>query len=129
MVAFASPEWIAELDAVARTVAAGTGPALRVRYRFTADDTGPEAGYDLLFADQVRAEAPPTDPGDAVTVTVTQPRRIAREVAAGRLAAQKALLDGSVAVAGAVTALSARSAALHALDAALGPLRVRTDWS
>ena len=136
MVAFASSEWIVALDTVLQGLVAD-GPALRVRYRFPADDGGDRhRGYDLVFGHGVRAEpASPdgdTQPGDDVqtpVVTVVQPASVAREVAAGRVAAQQALLDGTIEVSGPVTALLAWGATLQAIDALLDELRARTDWS
>ncbi|MFM7064177.1 MAG: hypothetical protein ACKO04_11890 [Actinomycetes bacterium] len=64
MATFASPDWVAELDAALRTVTA-SGPPLRVRYRFPAGDTSvPSAGYDLVFGHGVRAEAGPASDVD-----------------------------------------------------------------
>lgn len=140
MVRFASPEWIAALDEAVRAVPsagavnAGTSP-VRVRYRFTAgadtadgdaSEAGPGApvGYDLVLAAVVRAE--PCDATLDATVTITQPLAVARAIATGRLAAQQALLDGSVHIEGRATELTAWRATLDALDAATAALRADT---
>lgn len=136
MVAFASPEWIDALDTALRALAVD-GPALRVRYRFPADDgTDRHLGYDLVFGRGVRAEPasvdadirPDRNDGTPV-VTVVQPASVAREVAAGRIAAQQALLDGTIEVSGPVTALLAWGDTLRAVDGLLDELRARTHWS
>jgi hypothetical protein len=132
MATFASPDWVAELDAALRTVSA-SGPPLRVRYRFpSGDGSGPSAGYDLVFGTGVRAEARSASGDDPATdgmpvVTVVQTWDTAREVAAGRLAAQQALLDGSITVSGPVTALLPWGDVLAEVDAAVAALRARTD--
>lgn len=136
MVAFASPEWIAALGSALEGLVAD-GPALRVRYRFPADDgTDRGRGYDLIFGHGVRAEAAsaevdsrPVEDGGTPVVTVVQPASVAREVAAGRVAAQQALLDGTIEVSGPVTTLLTWGDTLQAIDARLGELRARTDWS
>jgi hypothetical protein len=130
MVQFASPEWIAEFDEAVRTIDVD-GPDLRVRYLFPGggvDDarTGDELGYDLVFGRGVRAE--PTSAGDDPAVTIVQPLAVARRVAAGEVAAQQALLDGSIRITGAVTELLAWGRAVVAIDAAVVSLRSRTDW-
>ena len=137
MVRFASPEWIAALDEAVRAVPPGTAPdampaPVRVRYVFTAaDPVGPaqdgpaqDGGYDLVLAGVVRVE--PSDPAVEPTVTVSQPWAVAREVAAGRLAAQQALLDGSIRSEGRATELTPWRATLDALDAATAALRADT---
>ena len=142
MARFASPDWVAELDDALHAVTA-SGPALRVRYRFPAGDGSiADAGYDLVFGAGVRAEVPPPapvappaggptdDPMGATepVVTVVQAWRTAREVATGRLAAQQALLDGSITVSGPVTALLPWAEVLTEVDTAVAGLRARTDW-
>ncbi len=136
MVAFASPEWIAALDTILQGVAAD-GPALRVRYRFLSEDGADRHhGYDLVFGHGVRAEPAshevdtrPGGDGQTPVVTVVQPASVAREVAAGRVAAQQTLLDGTIEVSGPVTALLAWVDTLQAIDAQLGQLRAQTEWS
>lgn len=125
MVDFASPEWIAELDAALRSIEA-SGPPLRVRYRFLPDEpTGQERGYELVFGEGVRAEAVSTiEP----TVTITQPLAVARQIAAGQIGAPRATLDGSVEIAGRVTELVAWRTTLAAVERGSAELRARTVW-
>ncbi len=79
------------------------------------------------------AELPPrqadSDPMDTPVVTIVQPTPVAQDVAAGRLAAQQALLDGRVEVSGPVTELLAWGDTLSRIDALTGGLRARTNWS
>lgn len=114
------------------------GPPLRVRYRFTLTDCsdigdGRTCGYDLELGHGVRAH--PADPPtthhvhEIPEVTLTQPLALAAAVAAGQESAQRALLRGDITVTGDVTALLGWVPALDQIDAAMGPLRSRTDWS
>lgn len=134
MVVFASPEWVHELDALARRVAVPPGPdpdgraSLRVVYELT--DAPPGLGsYALeLTPGGVRAvtgQGDPAPPGTSV-ITVSQPYELARAVAEGRVAAAAAVLDGRIRVRGPVTDLVAWQPVMGALDDALEPLRVRT---
>jgi hypothetical protein len=127
MLRFASPPWIAALDEALRGVAV-SGPPARVRFEFT-DDGDPVATrrYDLVLGDGLRAEVP--TPEHEPTVTISQPLDVARRVAAGTLAAPRAMLDGSIRIAGRVTDLVAWRAALDAADAATAALRADTAWT
>lgn len=127
MVAFASPQWVEQLDRVLGSIEA-TGAPLRVRYTFLDDDGATAAAYDLVLGDGVGAATVPPD-APAADVAITQPRRVAAAVAAGTASAQQALLDGSITVAGRVTELVAWRRTLDAVDAAMAALRVTTDWS
>ncbi len=145
MTPFASDEWVRQLDLALQHLALH-GPALRVRYRFTltedvsqggGNDRGVrEIGYDLDLGDGARAHRSgmpgpadgPNVPGITV-VTLTQPLALAAAVAAGEESAQRALLRGDITVAGDVTALLAWAPALERIDAAMAPLRSRTNWT
>lgn len=121
MVEFASRAWIARLDAAVGRLQVD-GPSLRVRYRFLEQD-GVTVGYDLLFGQQVRAV--PSDDNPA-GVTITQTASVAAAVADGSLAAQQALLEGSIRVEGAVTELLAWRPTLDLIEQATAALRAET---
>jgi hypothetical protein len=125
MLRFASPPWIAALDHALRVVDVN-GPAVRVRFEFT-DDTPSGRRYDLVLGQGVRAEE--ATPAVEPTVTIAQSLAVARQVAAGELAAPQALLDGSIRVTGRVTELAGWRAALDAADTAVGALRAETVWT
>ncbi len=99
-------------------------PALRIRYRFPDAVDGAELSYDLCLGTSARAE--PSDAASVADVTLVQSLVVADAVAGGQLAAQQALLDGSIRVEGRVTDLLAWRTTLDLIEAASAELRNRT---
>jgi putative sterol carrier protein len=130
VVAYLSPAWI---DALAETVAGDASVQAQARagelglgITQVVTRNGAEAVvYHITARDgSVVAGAGPADPED---VRFEQDEATARAVAEGRRNAQEALITGRIRFRGDREALVAARDLLAALDAALAPLRARTE--
>ena len=126
MAEFLSVAWIAELDAVARTVPPGDGPAERLVVQQEVAGSRGVATYQFhVSADELRVLAGAPTAADVVLAT-----DLATAVALGRgsVRAQDALAAGRLKVRGRPEALGASAGRLAQLDAALAPVRAVTTF-
>jgi putative sterol carrier protein len=124
--AYLSNEWIEALDAALASSAFAAGVRLVIQQVVT-DVNGTDAAYHVTVEDG-KASVGPGHAADP-TVTFTQDHATAVEIATGRLSAQQAFMAGRLRVRGELTVLAERQAELDAIDAALAPVRARTDFS
>jgi alkyl sulfatase BDS1-like metallo-beta-lactamase superfamily hydrolase len=114
-----SPEWVEALDAsVASSVFA---PDVQLVIEHVIDDVA----YHVAIEDQ-RATVRPGR-AEHPTVTFTEDRATAADIAAGRLSAQQAFTDGRLRVRGDLTVLNDHASVLAALDEAWQPVRRETE--
>jgi len=127
MAEFLSVAWIAELDAVARSLPPGDGPPERlVVEQAVTGPNGAAATYQFhVSADEVRVMAGAPTGADVVLAT-----DLATAVALhrGTLRAQDALAAGRLKVRGRPEVLGACAARLAELDAALVSVRAGTTF-
>lgn len=124
MVAFASPEWIAALDAAARNHAAWPEAMRSVHLTVEQVLTDGTAWHVVIDRGTVRVH-----PGRAArpTVTFTQPRELAAAIARGDQSAQAAFLRGDLRVGGDTRALVEHAGSLAALEDVFAAVRADTD--
>lgn len=129
---FLSDEWIAELDAAAKTAPGLVGilpddaGVSELVIEHVVDDAGDERAYHLVLgAGPARAR-----PGrsDAPTITFRQARSTAAAIASGASSAQAAFMAGDLRLGGRVDLLLAHHGALTALDDVFVDVRARTEW-
>jgi putative sterol carrier protein len=115
---YLSPEWFEALDAaVASSVFA---PGVRLVVQHVVDD----CAYHVSIADgRARVAA---GLADEPTVTFTQDRATAAEIAQGRLSAQQAFMSGRMTVRGDLPALATAQDVLAELDRAFDSVRDQT---
>lgn len=127
MIAFLSPEWIAEYDRLVR--AAGSPPVespLVIEQRVIAGQ--PAVSWQLLLDKQGAHVA--SDPADFAppAVIFTQTTATATAIAKRSSTAHEAFMVGDLQITGDVTALTANTAVTEWLDSALGELYAATDF-
>jgi hypothetical protein len=97
VVAFASPEWIAELDVQAQAVSVPADLAIVIEQHVDA------VSWHFVIADgRVRVLA---GPSENPTVRLSSDRATAEAIQRGELSAQRAFLDGAFRIGGDVNAL------------------------
>lgn len=124
MAGFLTPEWIAELDALART--AQVPDDLRLVVQQVVTDPAGDTSYAIAIADGTLSVHPGVDP-DA-QVTFRQDRATATAIARGELSAQVAFLDGRLRLGGDLTTVLSDAAALASLDDVFAQVRAQTTW-
>ena len=125
MAGFLTPEWIAELDALARAARVPEDLALVVQQVVT--DPAGDTAYTIAIGGGAMTVRAGLDP-DA-EVTFRQDRATATAIAQGELSAQAAFLDGRLRLGGDLTAVADRADGLAALDDVFAAARHRTTWS
>ena len=126
---YLSPDW---MDAAGRALAADdrlgaalAGVTLTVEQVVTGGPGGPVT-WHLAIADGKVALAGGPAPRADVRLSTDYPT--AAGVAAGRLAAQRAFVEGRLHVGGDLSLLIAHQRALAAVDDALAPVRAETEY-
>lgn len=123
---YLSPDWI---DAAARALAdddglrrALAGVTLTIEQAVVGDE-GVTRWHIAVDDGRVTMAAGPAEHAD---LRFTTDEATATDIAAGRLAAQRAFVEGRLRVGGDITLLATHQRAVAAIDDALAPVRART---
>ena len=129
MLAYLSRDWLAALQD-----AADGDPGLRdaisnvslsVEQHVTSGPQGDVTFHVVLDRGTVRVGHGSLDDPD---VSITQPYRLAAQIAQGRASAQAAAMVGEVAVTGRIDRLAEHAGSLERLDDVFGAVRARTEF-
>ncbi len=118
---YLSPDWIEALDA--SLASSGFAPGVRLVIQHVVDD---DTAYYVAIEDERasvragRAEEP--------TVTFTQDRATAAEIAQGRVSAQQAFMSGRLGVRGDLATLAGSQEVMDELDRAFRSVREHTEF-